>query len=65
MSVPQIRAITYLCPSVPVELFQTVLDLLEEQTGYHATLQYEWRSDGPLDSRPDPFQSNLIDLGEC
>lgn len=64
MSIPQLRVLTYLCPTIPVELFQGILEVLEEQTGYQTTLQYEWRSDGHSKKRLDPFENNLIDLGE-
>lgn len=64
MSIPQLRVLTYLCPTIPVELFQGILEVLEEQTGYQTTLQYEWRSDGNSEKRLDPFENNLIDLGE-
>lgn len=64
MSIPQLRCLTYLCPTIPVELFQGILEVLEEQTGYQTTLQYEWRSDGNSKKRLDPFENNLIDLGE-
>lgn len=63
MSVPQLRAVTYLCPSLPVELFQTILEILEEETGYITSLLYDWRADGPSEAKPDPFQANHVDIG--
>ncbi|GLV34582.1 hypothetical protein CBL_09063 [Carabus blaptoides fortunei] len=62
MSIPQLRVLTYLCPTVPVELFQGILEVLEEQTNYQTTLQYEWRTDGCTENRLDPFENNLSDL---
>lgn len=63
MSVPQLKAVTYLCPSLPVEFFQAILEILEEDTGLRASLLYDWRADGPTESQPDPFQANYADIG--
>lgn len=63
MSTPQLRAVTYLCPSLPVELFQAILEILEAEAGLTATLLYDWRSDGPDEAKPDPFQANQVDIG--
>lgn len=63
MSVSQLRAVTYLCPSLPVELFQAILELLEEETGLQATLLYDWRAEGPAEAKPSPFLTNDVDIG--
>ncbi|WAR01314.1 hypothetical protein MAR_007872 [Mya arenaria] len=58
-----LRAITYLSPSLPVELFETILEYLEEVTGRDGYLTYESRWSGPPKDRVDPFTSNLADIG--
>ncbi|KAF4532162.1 hypothetical protein B566_EDAN002223 [Ephemera danica] len=58
----QLRVATYLCPSLPVELFQLIVEFLEDELGCEASLQYEWRASGPLPNRADPFLDNTIDL---
>lgn len=60
----QLRIATYLCPSLPVELFQLIAEFLEEDLGCEASLLYEWRAAGPLPNRADPFADNTIDLGK-
>lgn len=59
----ELRVITYMCPTHPVELYELVLELLEGSLDCHAVLQYESRSPGPIPGRPDPFSTNKIDLG--
>lgn len=59
----QLRAVTYLCPSLPVELFQAILEILEQETGLTSSLLYDWRADGPSNAKPDPFQNNTVDIG--
>lgn len=60
----ELRIITYMCPTHPVELYQLIMELLEEALGWHTTLQYESRTPGPFKDRPDPFVTNKVDLGE-
>ncbi|KAJ8731286.1 hypothetical protein PYW07_004450 [Mythimna separata] len=57
-----IRIVTYMCPSHPVQLYELILELLEDALGCFATLQYESRSPGPLSDRPDPFSTDKTDL---
>lgn len=57
-----LRAVTYMCPTHPVKLYECILELLEEALPCHTTLQYESRKGGPLPDRPDPFINNLVDL---
>lgn len=59
----ELRIVTYMCPTHPVEIYELILELLEEAIGCHTVLQYESRSPGPLAGRPDPFTNNKIDLG--
>nr|CAD7261582.1 unnamed protein product [Timema shepardi] len=59
---PKLRLVTYMCPSHPVELYELVLQYLEEQVGCEATLMYESRSAGPLPDRVDPFTSDTVDI---
>lgn len=60
----ELRVITYMCPSHPVEMYELIVELLEKALDCHATLQYESRSPGPIAGRPDPFTKDKIDLGE-
>lgn len=59
-----LRVVTYMCPSHPVQLYELILELLEENLDCYATLQYESRSPGPLPDRPDPFSADKADLGK-
>nr|CAD7431937.1 unnamed protein product [Timema monikensis] len=59
---PKLRLVTYMCPSHPVELYELVLQYLEEQVECEATLMYESRSAGPLPDRVDPFTSDTVDI---
>jgi len=61
---PKLTLATYLCPSLPVELFQLLAEFLEQDLGCEVTLVYEWRAQGPLPGRPDPFADNSVHLGE-
>ncbi|XP_068633269.1 phosphonates-binding periplasmic protein-like [Battus philenor] len=61
-TVPELRAVTYMCPTHPVQLYELILELLEDTLGCYTTLQYESRSPGPLPGRPDPFSANKIDI---
>ncbi|XP_077996167.1 uncharacterized protein LOC144449497 [Glandiceps talaboti] len=58
-----LRLITYLSPSIPIELFQTILYYLEEKLNKEAYLIYESRWSGPCPDRVDPFTSNEADIG--
>lgn len=51
-----------MCPSHPVQLYELILELLEDALGCYTTLQYESRSPGPLPDRPDPFSTGKADL---
>ncbi|PSN53295.1 hypothetical protein C0J52_04658 [Blattella germanica] len=48
---PKLRIITYMCPSHPVELYELILQYLEEEVGCEASLLYESRGPGPLADR--------------
>lgn len=58
----ELRVVTYMCPTHPVQLYELILELLEEALDCYTTLQYESRSPGPLPDRPDPFSTNKVDL---
>ncbi|XP_050350828.1 uncharacterized protein LOC126773757 [Nymphalis io] len=58
----ELRIITYMCPTHPVEIYELIIELLEEALDCHTILQYESRSPGPIIGRPDPFIRNKIDL---
>ncbi|XP_046966027.1 uncharacterized protein LOC124534306 [Vanessa cardui] len=58
----ELRVITYMCPTHPVELYELIIKLLEEALDCYAILQYESRSPGPISGRPNPFTRDKIDL---
>ncbi|KAJ9592388.1 hypothetical protein L9F63_015956 [Diploptera punctata] len=60
---PKLRIITYMCPSHPVELYELIMQYLEEEIGCYASLIYESRASGPLTDREDPFTEDTVDLG--
>ncbi|XP_041979653.1 uncharacterized protein LOC121733455 [Aricia agestis] len=59
----ELRIVTYMCPTHPVELYELIMEVLEQSIGVQAILQYESRSSGPLSGRPDPFVTDKVDLG--
>lgn len=61
---PELRVVTYMCPTHPVQLYELILELLEEALDCHTTLQYESRSPGPFTDRPDPFSTDKVDIGK-
>ncbi|XP_069135816.1 uncharacterized protein [Argopecten irradians] len=63
MSEKKLRLITYMCPGLPVELFEVILQYLEEVTEREAYLIYESRWDGPPRERTDPFTADEVDIG--
>ncbi|KAK3595763.1 hypothetical protein CHS0354_025395 [Potamilus streckersoni] len=58
-----LRLITYMSPGLPVELFETIRDYLEQVTGLEASLLYESRFDGPTLDRINPFTEDEVDIG--
>ncbi|GBP85218.1 hypothetical protein EVAR_55695_1 [Eumeta japonica] len=58
----ELRVVTYMCPTHPVELYELILELLEESINCYTTLQYESRTPGPFPDRPDPFITDKVDL---
>lgn len=58
-----LRIITYLVPSLPVELFETIAQYLENSLDRESFLIYESRFIGPQVDRHDPFKTNMADLG--
>ena len=61
---PKLRIITYMCPSHPVELYELIMQYLEEEIGCESSLLYESSGPGPLSDRVDPFTDNSVDMGE-
>ncbi|XP_060803114.1 uncharacterized protein LOC106133026 [Amyelois transitella] len=59
---PEVRIVTYMCPTHPVQLYELIMELLEEAVGCNTTLQYESRTPGPFQDRPDPFLEDKVDL---
>lgn len=60
----ELRVVTYMCPTHPVQLYELILELMEDALDCHTTLQYESRTPGPFPDRPDPFTTNKVDIGE-
>lgn len=63
--IEDLRIITYMCPTHPVQLYELIMELLEESLGCYTSLQYESRTPGPFMDRPDPFTTDKVDLGGC
>ena len=62
-SVKKLRLITYLSPGLPIELFETIENYLEEETKLRTSLLYESRWTGPPTDRTDPFTEDEVDIG--
>ncbi|XP_047991615.1 uncharacterized protein LOC125230493 [Leguminivora glycinivorella] len=58
----ELRIVTYMCPTHPVQLYELILELLEKALDCYTTLQYESRCSGPFPDRPDPFSTNKVDI---
>jgi hypothetical protein len=58
-----LQIITYLVPSLSVEIFETIAQYLESALGRETTLVYESRFIGPQPDRIDPFKTRTADLG--
>ncbi|RVE50856.1 hypothetical protein evm_004423 [Chilo suppressalis] len=59
----ELRLITYMCPTHPVQLYELIMELLEESLDCYTSLLYESRAPGPFKDREDPFARNKVDLG--
>lgn len=59
---PRLRFATYMCPSLPVEYYETVTHYLESKLDVHTSLLYESRWEGPPADREDPFTTNEVDI---
>jgi len=57
-----LRALTYLAPSLPFELFEILSDVISDVTGREVQLSVEDRHSGPMHSDHDPFAAGEIDL---
>jgi len=62
-STPPLRLITYLVPSLNVELFEAIAGYLEFALKKETVLMYESRFNGPMNNRVDLFKANLADIG--
>jgi len=60
---PGLRAVTYLAPGIPLELFQLVTDHLARALGREIELHCESRTSGPMHGELDPFAEGLADIG--
>jgi phosphonate transport system substrate-binding protein len=58
-----IRAISYLAPSLPAELFALVVRHIEQAIAREISLSYEQRISGPLEGDDEPFSDGRADLG--
>src|SRR5207253_1996056 len=57
-----LRVLTYLAPSIPLGLFELVVERLRRVLGVRATLRAEARHSGPPPDVPDPFSADEADL---
>lgn len=60
---PPLRAITFLAPGIPAELFRLVTDQLARSFDYEPRLEVESRSSGPMHGDADPFAEGRADVG--
>ena len=58
-----LRAVTYLSPGIPRELFGLVTDHLSHTFHLEVELWSETGSSGPMEGDPDPFRAGRADLG--
>ena len=57
------RFITYLTPSLPIELFDAVARLVGERLGIETSVVADLRTSGPERDGADPFAAGEIDVG--
>lgn len=60
---PPLRAITYLAPGLPLELFEHVARHLARALGRRVVLESDERVSGPMHADDDPFAAGRCDLG--
>jgi len=58
-----LRAITYLAPSHPLELFEILCGVISEATDREVQLAVEKRHSGPMHTDHDPFATDEVDIG--
>lgn len=58
----KLRLLTYLCPGLPIGLFQTYQYYLEEVLGCESYLMIENRYSAPSKEKVDPFTANDVDI---
>jgi phosphonate transport system substrate-binding protein len=58
-----LQALTYLAPSLPIELFALVCDRIGAALGREIHLRSEDRHSGPMHREHDPFASGEVDIG--
>lgn len=59
---PQLRFVTYLSPSLPLALFEAVVDHVRRHTGYQASLRAETSVSGPQRGVQEPFSEGETDV---
>src|SRR5688572_7348720 len=60
---PPLRVRTWLAPSLPLALFETLADRIALHTGRHVELSSEPTWSGPLPWLDDPFARGEVDVG--
>jgi len=58
-----LRALTYLAPSLPLELFELCCDAVSAAIGRKVELDVEERISGPMHTHTDSFAAGAVDLG--
>jgi ABC-type phosphate/phosphonate transport system substrate-binding protein len=58
-----LRFVTYLAPSLPLELFETIVRRVAAAAGMPASLDVETGTSAPPPDRVDPFSSDEADVG--
>jgi len=60
---PDLRALTFLAPGIPIEFFEVVTGYLARSLGCGIELDSESRSSGPMHAHADPFAEGRADIG--
>jgi ABC-type phosphate/phosphonate transport system substrate-binding protein len=60
---PELKLVTWLAPSLPLELFLSIAARLETVLGRPTSLRSETRTSAPPPDEPDPFTTGEADIG--
>ena len=58
-----LRALTYLAPGIPLEVFEIITDYLSRVLAREIELEVDSHNSGPMHGEPDPFAEDRADIG--